>query len=402
MLALFLKKIKLTCMRKTPIIDNTSNPETKSSRNSDYSNIKENNSGVMYKKNNSTLLSLKVRTRTNSVTDTDTNLLLPYYNINYIRNKEQKCIKKQNILNNFVIEKNLNDGYSGKVYIGYEKKNSKKRKVVIKFCHKLSSWETETGALENLKHPNIIKMVGNKKSNIPCPDFIKNDLSKYNLWKPNENTEYPPVHVLVQEFAEKGDLYQFLLENILVDENRTRKLVKPIVEALVYAYEKHSISHRDIKLENILIMKDGTIKLGDWGLAAFKTNNRKCSTSCGTLGYMAPEIICQKKYDANKTDVWALGVVLFSLCSGVRPYGEPKNRKKSPKDISWKDEWLDAIMNRKWAIWWKSHERSINIIKSFSVELRDMIECIFEPDSNKRISLSELLKHPWMKKEKIN
>jgi serine/threonine protein kinase len=384
MLSLFFKKIKLNCMQKTSTEDDSQNFKD--------SNIKENNSEVMYKKNNSTSLSIKLRKRTKSVTDTD--LLSSYYNINNIRDKKQKCIKKQNILDDFVIGKNLNDGYSGKVYIGYEKR--KKRKVVIKFCHKLLSWETETCALENLKHPNIINMVGNKKSNISCPDFIKNDLSENNLWKPNDNREYPPVHVLAQEFAEKGDLYQFLLKNILVDENRTRKLVKPIVKALVYAYEKHNISHRDIKLENILIMKDGTIKLGDWGLAAFKTNDRKCSTSCGTLGYMAPEIICRKKYDANKTDVWALGVVLFSLCSGVRPYGEPKNRQKNPKDISWKDEWLNAIMNRKWAVWWKSHELQTNSIKNFSFELRDMIECMFEPDSNKRISLTKLLKHSWM------
>lgn len=297
------------------------------------------------------------------------------------------------ILNGFVLEKSLQNGYSGKVYRGHEQ--ATQRKVVVKCCRKLSSWTTETRALGKLKHENIIKMVGTPQANVPCPPSIKMGQGK-NSQMPDENGTVPSIHVLAQELAENGDLYEFLQTNGPVDEPTARALIKPLIKALAYAYSRHGVSHRDIKLENIFIMKDGTVKLGDWGLAAFETKDRQCSSSCGTLGYMAPEMVCRHKYDANKTDVWALAVVLFSLCTGVRPYAEPEHRQRSSKDFSWKDEWLSAMMEGRWKVWWLSHARTTKCISRVSPELRDMIERMFDADSDGRISLRELLHHPWM------
>lgn len=302
------------------------------------------------------------------------------------------------MLKGFVLEKSLQNGYSGKVYRGYQ--HSTQQKVVVKCCRKLSSWTTETRALSKLHHENIIKMVGTPQANVACPPSIKMGQGK-NSNMPDENGAVPSIHVLAQELAENGDLYEFLQTNGPVDEPTARALIKPLVKALAYAYHRHGISHRDIKLENIFVMKDGTIKLGDWGLAAFDTKNRECSSSCGTLGYMAPEMVCRHKYDANKTDVWALAVVLFSLCTGVRPYAEPEHRQRSPKDFSWKDEWLAAMMEGRWKVWWMSHARTTKCIGKLSPDLRNMIEQMFDADSENRISLRELLYHPWMCKDGI-
>jgi len=302
------------------------------------------------------------------------------------------------VLNGFVLEKNLQNGYSGKVYRGHQQVTQ--QKVVVKCCRKLSSWTTETRALSKLHHQNIIKLVGKPQANVACPPSIKMGQGK-NSHLPDENGTVPSIHVLAQELAENGDLYEFLQTNGPVDEPTARALIKPLVKALAYAYHCHGISHRDIKLENVFVMKDGTIKLGDWGLAAFDTKDRECSSSCGTLGYMAPEMVCRNKYDANKTDVWALAVVLFSLCTGVRPYAEPEHRQRTPKDFSWKDEWLAAMMEGRWKVWWMSHSRTTKCIGKLSPELRDMIEQMFEVDSDQRISLRELLYHPWMCKDGI-
>ena len=312
---------------------------------------------------------------------------------------DKKRRRLNNILINYIIGQKLSNGHGGIVYSGYEN-DGKQRKVAIKCCNKLSSWNTETRALQVLKHKNIIKMIGEPKLNIACPDFIKKELIESNSCEKDNNGNYSKIHILSQEFAEKGDLYKFLLKNENgISEEKARKIIKPLLKALIYAYNEHGISHRDIKLENIFMMEDGTIKLGDWGLAAFNTKNRKCSSSYGTLGYMAPEILCRKKYFSDKADVWSLGVLLFCLCSGVRPYGDPDNRQKSPIDFSWKDGWLDTILKKNWTKWWKSHQYSTESVRHFSNELRDIIESMFDADMYKRITLSELLKHPWMNKK---
>ena len=253
--------------------------------------------------------------------------------------------------------------------------------VVVKCCKNLSSWNTETRALHSLDHPNIIKMVGRPEANVPATAHTSSVGSSGRGQDENKqrnrhltpdssplrmHENLPLIHVLAQELATNGDLYELLQGHGPFDEVVARSIIKPIVEGLLYAYEAKGISHRDIKLENIFIAEDGTIKIGDWGLSGFETKNRLCSSSCGTLGYMAPEMVCREKYDANKTDVWALAVVLFSLCTGVRPYSEPKSRRKGPNDYSWRDEWLGAMMAGKWKLWWMSHARTTPLVKNMS------------------------------------
>ena len=265
----------------------------------------------------------------------------------------------------YTLEKKLQNGYSGQVFQGHFKNNIP---VVIKCCKKFLSWKVETFALKQLKHENIIKLVGISKSHI----------------KPG------------QEFATYGDLYNLLQKHGYFSEKWTRTFFLPILNGLVYAYKEKGISHRDIKLENILISEDGIIKIGDWGLAAFNVKNRRCHTSCGTIGYMSPEMICEQKYDSNKTDVWSLGVLLFSLCTKVRPYTEPKKRYKNNK---WMDQWLLTMVNGNWKLWWNSHFRSTPHIQNLSFELCDLIEKMFCGNEKERISLSEILNHEWVQQD---
>jgi serine/threonine protein kinase len=318
------------------------------------------------------------------------------------------------ICGKYSLEKSLQNGYSGKVFKGHYLNGPQPRPVVVKCCKKFSSWNTETRALSSLDHPNIIKLVGTPKANVPADAYTA---SGHNCAKPstNENQQrnrhatpdssptrnhndssFPLVHVLAQELASNGDLYELLQGHGSFNETIARTIIKPVVEGLLHAYEYRGISHRDIKLENIFVAEDGTIKIGDWGLSGFETKGRYCSSSCGTLGYMAPEMVCREKYDANKTDVWAVAVVLFSLCTGVRPYSEPKSRRKGPNDFTWRDEWLGAMMAGKWKLWWMSHARTTPQIKNMSDELCDLFERMFTGDMNHRASLADILEHTWM------
>jgi len=91
-----------------------------------------------------------------------------------------------------------------------------------------------------------------------------------------------------------------------------------ILEAVHYTHS-NGIVHRDIKLENILVDKSMNIKLADFG---FATNDHidRLDSFLGSPAYMAPEILEGKIYNGKKTDIFALGVVLFGLVCGVAPF----------------------------------------------------------------------------------
>ena len=334
-------------------------------------------------------------------------------NIAECRQQQQR---PQHTVCDYSLDKSLQNGYSGKVFKGHyhdpHQRNVHPVPVVVKCCKKFSSWNTETRALENLDHPNIIKLVGTPHSNVPATEYTssigsssssssnnmenKQPRNRHLTPDSSPHSNLPLIHVLAQELASNGDLYELLQSHGSFNETIARTIIKPVVQGLLYAYETSGISHRDIKLENIFIHEDGTIKIGDWGLSGFDTKDRYCSSSCGTLGYMSPEMVCREKYDANKTDVWAIAVVLFSLCTGVRPYSEPKSRRKNPNDFSWRDEWLGAMMSGKWKLWWMSHARTTPLVKNMSNELCDLFEQMFHGDMDERASLHDVLNHRWM------
>ena len=125
--------------------------------------------------------------------------------------------------------------------------------------------------------------------------------------------------------------------------------------------------------------------------------------SVGTLGYMAPELLCKKYYNAHKADVWSIAVLIFSLCTGLRPYSEPKKRRETITedglydDSLWKDEWLDAIIKKKWKQIWLSHIKVKRRINTLSDNFFDLMQQMFIYDENLRPTLTEIIKHEWFK-----
>ena len=82
-----------------------------------------------------------------------------------------------------------------------------------------------------------------------------------------------------------------------------------------------NVVHRDIKLENILLDNQMNLKLADFGFATNKNIN-KLTTFRGTQSYMAPEIRESKEYDGRQTDIFSLGVVLFTIVVGYFPFSK--------------------------------------------------------------------------------
>ncbi len=103
-------------------------------------------------------------------------------------------------------------------------------------------------------------------------------------------------------------------------EIEAKYLFKQVVSALYYCHQRN-VTHRDIKLENILLNEAKTqVKLIDFGFSTCIPNDKKIKLFCGTPSYMAPEIVSKKEYCGPPADVWALGVLLFALLCGRFPF----------------------------------------------------------------------------------
>ncbi len=93
-----------------------------------------------------------------------------------------------------------------------------------------------------------------------------------------------------------------------------------------------NIIHRDLKPENLLLDENGNIKICDFGWSAeFSNQNQKRTTFCGTIDYMAPEMIQDKSHD-HTLDIWCLGVLLYELLHGKAPF-KGRNDMEKCKNI---------------------------------------------------------------------
>ena len=121
------------------------------------------------------------------------------------------------------------------------------------------------------------------------------------------------IIMIVMEYFHNGDLQSLISQGILLSFDECVRISYKILDALAYLH-KRGICHRDIKPGNILFDDSFNPKLIDFGLA--KENADVLSTYCGTLWYIAPEIVKNSEYDGRKADIWAFGVTLHLLSTG--------------------------------------------------------------------------------------
>jgi MAP/microtubule affinity-regulating kinase len=91
------------------------------------------------------------------------------------------------------------------------------------------------------------------------------------------------------------------------------------MSALSYCHSK-CITHRDIKLENVLLDENKDVKLIDFGFSTCIPKDIKINIFCGTPSYMAPEIVKKTEYAGPPADIWASAVLLYALLNGCFPY----------------------------------------------------------------------------------
>ena len=127
---------------------------------------------------------------------------------------------------------------------------------------------------------------------------------------------------LVLDYVDGISLREYLREHAPLPVDEAIRITVQVADALQYCHE-HGVVHRDLKPENLLIEADGTVKLVDFGIAllrgARRLTFRRLSSEVGTPDYMAPEQVQGDRGDA-RTDVYALGVMLYEMLTGDVPY----------------------------------------------------------------------------------
>ena len=130
--------------------------------------------------------------------------------------------------------------------------------------------------------------------------------------------------VIAMEYCKGGDLRAILQQRagILFPQDRILDWFVQLCLATKYIHNRH-ILHRDIKSQNIFLTEAGKIKLGDFGISKMLDNSKELANTCvGTPYYLSPEI-CQNKPYNSKSDVWALGCVLYEMASLKHPFEIP-------------------------------------------------------------------------------
>jgi 5'-AMP-activated protein kinase catalytic alpha subunit len=207
-------------------------------------------------------------------------------------------------------------------------------------------FEQEVRLLPSLLHPNIVHF--------------------------EEIVFHPELIFLVMEYCSQGDLFGHIVSSGVFPESRARDILQQIGEAIRYLHDK-DIAHRDIKPENILLDRHFIVKVADFGFCHVSASKALLKTPCGSPFYAPPEIISNESYDGKSADVWSLGVLLFTMVTGSLPWS-PGNQTELFRQI---------------------RDADIDIPATLSAPLRELLGQMLERTPRERITIGEVLGHPW-------
>ncbi|XP_076783674.1 aurora kinase C isoform X2 [Arvicanthis niloticus] len=177
---------------------------------------------------------------------------------------------------------------------------------------------------------------------------------------------------LILEYAPRGELYKELQRKQKLDQQQTATIIDQLSDALIYCHG-NKVIHRDIKPENLLLGLGGEVKIADFGWSVHTPSLRR-KTMCGTLDYLPPEIIEGRTYN-EMVDLWCVGVLCYELLVGTPPF-ESSTSSETYRRICQVD---------------------FKFPSSMPAGAQDLISKLLRYHPSERLSLAQVLKHPWVR-----
>ena len=178
------------------------------------------------------------------------------------------------------------------------------------------------------------------------------------------------------EYAGEGDLLHYVKRKKRLNEEEAKFIFKQVVYGLGHCHCR-SVLHRDIKLDNVLLDNEKGVKLCDFGVSKIISKHQFIKEQCGTPAYIAPEIIADEGYEGFFADIWSLGVVLYAMLCGTVPF-KASNMKE-----------LHVLIKK----------GDYKFPVSLSEEAKDLVKKMLILNPADRVSIPEILSHPWVKDE---
>jgi len=200
---------------------------------------------------------------------------------------------------------------------------------------------------------------------------------------------------ILMEYMDAGSLFDVLKQKKRLPEHHIATVAAQVLAGLQYLHKELRVVHRDVKPSNLLVNRQGLIKISDFGVSGQVANSMsKCATWVGTVTYMSPERISGKPYSFD-SDLWSLGLTLFECAVGQFPYartadGSSGDACESPPAPLGFWDLLDRIVTKPPP---RLEEHSSF---SFSNELRDLVSLSLQKEPDSRCTAAELLSHAFV------
>lgn len=204
----------------------------------------------------------------------------------------------------FRIERELGSGAMGSVYRAtFTKEDGSQKPVALKIValglmgneSALARFERESNILQQMRHPNIVRLIATGR--------------------------YKKTPFIAMEYVDGEPLDRALVRRGRLGWEEVFGYFRQLCDALQYAHDK-GIIHRDLKPSNLMITKDGVLKLTDFGIAkdVDVTALTGMNSTIGTAAYMSPEQCKGDKHLSGKSDLYSLGVCMYELITGKKPF----------------------------------------------------------------------------------